>query len=44
MEIRGFTSPYSALKRFGKGGGNNSNMKLFQMMCMINPDMHNISV
>lgn len=24
MEIRGFTSPYSALKRFGKGGGNNS--------------------
>ena len=22
MEIRGFTSPYSALKRFGKGGNN----------------------
>lgn len=24
MEIRGFTSPYSALKRFGKGGANNN--------------------
>ena len=24
MEIRGFTSPYSALKRFGKGGGSNT--------------------